>query len=295
MTMTQHDNLNYAEDPFVPELLPTPAPAASGIVHVEKGHLWYFDTGGEGEAIVLLHPAAGSGLVWGYQQPVFAKAGYRVIGYSRRGYCGSSALDESDPGSAVDDMQALLDALGVGRFHLLGVAAGGWVAADYALACPEQILTLTVAGNPLGQNRGTIAELQRSVRPRAWDALPPWFRELSPGYCAANPVGVQKWVELNALSLVNPEHHKDLMRTIQRQKAQDGIGPDSLARLKMPVLLLGGAADVYSPPSTIRMTARLVPHCEWMIASEAGHSLYWERPELFNRVVLDFLGRNKTR
>ncbi len=290
MTMHQHDALNHAEDPYAPFALPEVAKFDDGIVQVKNGHLWYRDTGGAGETVVLLHAAAGSGLLWGYQLPALARAGYRAIAYSRRGYVGSSALDEDHPGSAVDDLQALVDALGVGRFHLVGVAAGGWVAADYAQSYPEQLLSLAVAGNPLGQTVGPIADLQRRVRPKGWDALPAWFRELSGGYCAACPEGLQKWIELNAISLVNPEHHQDLYRTVQ--PARHSIGPESLDLLRMPVLLMGGAADVYSPPAVIRMTAALVPHCEWMIAAEAGHSIYWERPALFNSVLIDFLARH---
>lgn len=293
MTMSQYDAMNHAENPYAPFALPETAKFDDGLVQVKNGRLWYRDTGGAGETVVLLHAAAGSGLLWGYQLPALARAGYRAIAYSRRGYVGSSALDEKDPGSAVDDLQALVDALGVGRFHLVGVAAGGWVAADYALSYAEQLLSLTVAGNPLGQTAGHIADLQRRIRPSAWDALPAWFRELSGSYCAACPEGLQKWIELNAISLVDPEHHRDLHRTVQ--PARHRIGPDDVAGLKMPVLLMGGEADVYSPPAIIRMTAELAPNCDCLIATGAGHSVYWERPALFNRVLIDFLARQTGR
>ena len=290
MKLSQHDALNHAEDPYAPFALPQAAKFDDGLVQVKNGHLWYRDTGGAGETVVLLHAAAGSGLLWGYQLPALARAGYRAIAYSRRGYVGSSAIDATQPVVAIDDLQALVDALGVGRFHLLGVAAGGGVAAEYALHYPAQLLSLAVAGNPLGQTIGPIAELQRRIRPEAWEALPAWFRELSGSYCAACPEGLQKWIELNAISLVEPEHHRDLRRA--HQPARRRIGPDDVAALKMPVLLLGGAADVYSPPAIIRMTAALVPHCEWMIVAEAGHSIHWERPALFNSVLIDFLARH---
>ena len=61
--------------------------------------LGYWDTGGAGEPIVLLHPASGSALIWLYQQPVFAKAGYRVIAYSRRNYYNSDLAPADNPGT----------------------------------------------------------------------------------------------------------------------------------------------------------------------------------------------------
>src|SRR5689334_21103147 len=72
---------------------PAPISAPASVAKLAGVDLWYWDSGGEGPALVLLHPATGSGLVWGYQQAAFAAAGYRVIGYSRRGFSGSSAVD----------------------------------------------------------------------------------------------------------------------------------------------------------------------------------------------------------
>ena len=46
---------------------------------VPGAKLWGWDTGGHGEPIVLLHPNTGSAASWGYQQPVFARAGHRVV------------------------------------------------------------------------------------------------------------------------------------------------------------------------------------------------------------------------
>ena len=61
----------------------------------------------KGPAVVLLHAASGSGAFWGYQQPVLAKAGYRVISYSRRGYLKSDPGDPNDPGIASEDLHNL--------------------------------------------------------------------------------------------------------------------------------------------------------------------------------------------
>src|SRR5262249_28609839 len=64
-------------DPLVPVPIPDQAPAKEGVAEFPDTKLWYWDTGGNGTPIVLSHPASGSGLVWLYQQPAFARAGYR--------------------------------------------------------------------------------------------------------------------------------------------------------------------------------------------------------------------------
>src|SRR6267142_1641439 len=94
-------------DPMAPIPIPPQVLANEGVAVVPDTRLWYWDTGGAGQPIVLMHPATGSGLIWGYQQPVFAKAGYRVIGYSRRGHNGSEAVPRVNTGIASEDLHHL--------------------------------------------------------------------------------------------------------------------------------------------------------------------------------------------
>jgi pimeloyl-ACP methyl ester carboxylesterase len=49
--------------------------AKEALATLPDTRLWYWDTGGDGTPVVLVHPATGSALIWGYQQPAFAKAG----------------------------------------------------------------------------------------------------------------------------------------------------------------------------------------------------------------------------
>lgn len=270
------------DDPMIPVPIPEQVPATEGFAELPDTRLGYWDTGGGGEPIVLLHPASGSALVWLYQQPVFAKAGYRVIAYSRRNHYNSDLAPADNPGSASVDLHHLVELLGIEKFHLLGSAAGGSVAADYALSHPERLLSLTVSSNNLAAANGYIAETAARIRFKEWDDLPRWFRELGPSYRAANPEGVKKWIELNRLS----ETGKGA-----RQKWVHTVTPQKLETLRVRTLLMTGAADPFTPPSITRMIARHVPDNEVVIVPEAGHSPYWEQPEFFNRAVLEFLGR----
>ncbi len=263
--------------------MPAPVPAKEAIATLGDAHLFYWDTGGDGVPIVLLHPATGSALIWGYQQPAFAKAGYRVIGYSRRSYFGSDPLAADRPGIASEDLNALVDFLGIRRFHAVGSAAGGGVAADYAVSHPDRLLSLVINSNPAGLAEGPIVSLYESLRPKGFNDMPADFRELGPSYRAANPHGVNLWLDLE---------HKAVTSTPFRQKTANTISAATLRQLHVPTLLITGDADLYSPPALIRMVATEIPHSEVMIIREAGHSSYWEQPEAFNRAVLEFLARH---
>jgi pimeloyl-ACP methyl ester carboxylesterase len=272
-------------DPMVPVPIPIQVPAKEGMAELPGTHLGYWDTGGPGEPIVLLHPASGSALVWLYQQPVFAQAGYRVVAYSRRNYYNSDLAPADDPGTASEDLQNFIDFLRLDKFHLVSSAAGGSVAADYALSHPERLLSLTVSSNNLAAASGYIAEAAAKIRIKEWDDLPRWFRELGPSYRGANPAGVAKWTELNLIS----ETGKGA-----RQKLVNVVTPDKLETLKVGTLLMTGAADMFTPPSITRMIARHLPDNRVVIVPECGHSPYWEQPEFFNRTMLEFIGRRSS-
>ena len=270
------------DDPMVPVPVPEQVPAKEGMAELPGTHLGYWDTGGTGEPVVFLHPASGSALIWSYQQPVFANAGYRVIAYSRRNYYNSDLAPEDNPGTGSQDLHHLIEFLGLEKFHAVSSAAGGSVAADYALSHPERLLSLTVSSNNLAASTGYIAETAAKIRLKEWDDLPRWFRELGPSYRGANPAGVEKWIELN---------HKSETGSGARQKLANVVTPERLETLKVRALLMTGAADMFTPPSITRMIARHVPDNEVVIVAECGHSPYWERPEFFNRTVLGFIGR----
>lgn len=263
--------------------VPAQAPAKEGVAVLPGTRLFFWDTGGDGPAVVLLHPATGSALMWVYQQPVFVRAGYRVIGYSRRGYYRSDPARQDDPGFAADDLHDLVSYLGIAKFHAVSSAAGGSIAADYALTHPERLLSLVITSNSAGVRSGEIAQTGEALLPNGFDQMPPDFRELGPSYRAAHPQGVREWLELE---------HKALPGGLVRQRMRNAISAQMLNGIRVPALLMTGDADLYTPPSLLRLVAAQIPNSEIVIVPEAGHALYWERPDAFNQAVLDFIGRH---
>ena len=204
--------------------------------------------------------------MWEHQIPDFTAAGYRFIAYDRR-----------SEGISSEDLEALAAHLGLDRFHLVGTAAGGIVAVDYALAHPEKLRSLVVANSIVGVQDEEYLEMARRLRPPEFASLPAEIRELGPSYRATNPEGTRRWKELAK------EGHPTA------QAMQNRITFEALKRIKAPTLLITGDADLYTPPSVLRLFAARFPNCESAVIPECGHSAFWEQPEQFNRVVLDFL------
>jgi len=245
--------------------------------------LWYKDTGGSGTTVVFLHSNTGSSQNWEHQIPAFTGAGYRVVAYDRRGWGRSMAQPGGQPGTAAADLHALTKSLGIDRFHLLGTASGGFVAFDYALSFPEQLRSIVVANSIGGMQDEDYLELGRRLRPPQFDAMPPDLRELGPSYRAADPDGTRHWVELERMSRQNGA---------PAQPLRNRMTFSMLESVKVPALLITGDADMYAPPPLLRMFESRIKGSESFIIPEAGHSGYWEKPELFNRVVLEFLRKH---
>jgi pimeloyl-ACP methyl ester carboxylesterase len=65
-----------------------------------------------------------------------------------------------------------------------------------------------------------------------------------------------------------------------------------LEGIRVPTLLLTGDADMFAPPSVLRLLAARIKNAESVIVPEAGHSAYWEQPAIFNRAVLGFIRKH---
>jgi pimeloyl-ACP methyl ester carboxylesterase len=65
-----------------------------------------------------------------------------------------------------------------------------------------------------------------------------------------------------------------------------------LETIAVPTLLLTGDADLYEPPPVLRLFAARIKNAESVIVPDAGHSAYWEQPEIFNRSLLAFIDKH---
>jgi pimeloyl-ACP methyl ester carboxylesterase len=265
--------------------IPEQAPTTEGYVDVDGVKLWYLDSGGDGEPVILLHPLTGSAAVWGYQQPVLVAAGFRVIAYSRRGHLNSDEGPRDNTGSAVTDLEAVATHLGLDKFHLVGSAGGGFIVPDYALTHPERLLSITIACSMAAIVDAELTEKYRLLMPPELSATSTWFKELSPSYRDANPDGVAAWKALEENATPNGR---------VRQARINTLNSEAFASITTPALLMTGDVDVYQPPTRLlELAARMTNASpEVVILSESGHSGYWEQPDAFNEALIEFLKRN---
>jgi pimeloyl-ACP methyl ester carboxylesterase len=247
--------------------------------------LWYSDSGGAGVALVLLHANTGNADGFQYNIPAFVEAGYRAIAFDRRGWGRSTANPDTgaQPGTIAEDLHALIDYLKIERFHLVGVAGGGFAAYDYALWQPERLRSLVVAASGGAIVDEELTKLREKTTLPGFRSWPPEFREVSMGYMATDPEGLKRWLEIH-----NNSQHKGAPAQPQRTI----ITFEKLATIRVPTLLMPGDQDIQCPPWVMRRQLTHIPHAEFIIIPEASHSINWEQPETFNRNVLEFINKH---
>jgi len=255
--------------------------------HVELPgvQLWYTDTGGTGAPVIFLHAATGTCESWVYQEPAFTAADYRCIAYDRRGWGRSRPVATGEqPGCVSDDLHGLTDHLGLDNFHLVATAAGGMGALDYALLHPERVLSLVVANSIGGVQDPAYLEVQNRLRPPEIAGLPVELRELGASYRGVDPEGTKRWLAIERTS-----RQEGPVR--QGQPPKHPLTFARLETMQVPVLVLVGGADLLSPPALMRLLAEHLPGCQFVTVTEAGHAAFWEQPEIWNRLVLEFIGQ----
>jgi 2-succinyl-6-hydroxy-2,4-cyclohexadiene-1-carboxylate synthase len=62
--------------------------------------------------------------------------------------------------------------------------------------------------------------------------------------------------------------------------------------IKIPTLVVAGDADLYAPPTLMRRIADRIKNAQFVAMPEAGHSVWWEVPDKFNRAVLTFIAKH---
>jgi pimeloyl-ACP methyl ester carboxylesterase len=209
-----------------------------------------------------------------------------VIAVDLPGFGANAHLPPIDSiGGYADWVVQRLRSLGVEDYHLLGHSMGGMIAQEIALRDPERINRLVLyATGAIGVLPGRFETIELSKKRAAEDGAAAtarriaatWFldREAAPGYehCAA--IAVQ--TTLPAL-----EAGLDAM--------QAWSGEQNLPQIQQETLVLWGDKDRTYPWSQIQMLWETIPNTSLAIVPSCAHALHVEKPDLFQRLVSDFL------
>ena len=243
----------------------------------------YYEVHGNGPALVLAHGGGGSHLSWWQQVPELSKT-YRVITFDHRSFGQSHDLPNGPgPNAFVQDLTALLDRLGIEKAAVAGQSMGGWTVCGFAAAHPQRTSALILCDTTGGIDTPEVTKAQASIQERSKGNL---AQVLASAYSRTFPERQPALCFLyQQISALNTRVAPNLVPLLFGLK--HAVKP--IVEHHIPTLLLVGEEDVLTPPQAMASVAAQLPQARFVTVPQAGHSVYFERAEEFNRIVGEFL------
>lgn len=261
-----------------------------GFAEVNGARL-YFELAGEGRPLVLLHAGICDGRMWDGQFDALAVS-RRVLRYDRRGF--GRTTQGAGAFSHVEDLNALLSYLNPGRVTLVGCSQGAKIALDFALGRPEMVDSLVL-----------VAPAVSGYTHKA--APPPQYEEIERADAAGdvgrvNELELQIWVDGPRRSPVEVERGvRELVREMNRAALNASAGEElpsgaaaagRLGEVRVSALLVVGDLDTPQTLEAADALAAGIHGARLEIIKGTAHLPNMERPEEFNRIVLEFLNED---
>lgn len=246
-----------------------------------------FEVAGSGPWVTLSHSLSCDLTMWDDLAAALAED-FSVLRYDTRGHGGSSS-----PAGAYSfdqltaDLIGLLDTLDIESTHFVGLSMGGMIGQHLALAAPQRVDKLVIANStsrippeagPLWDERIAIVRAEGCAGV-AEATLGRWF---TPGFRAMPSAALET-----------------IATQIRNTPAAGYIGCAAAIRalditarigaIAVPTLVIAGADDPGTPPAMSEIIAAAIPGARLEVIPSASHLSCIEQPEIFNRLVIDFL------
>jgi pimeloyl-ACP methyl ester carboxylesterase len=266
-------------------------------ITTDDGIRLYYEETGAGTPMVFVHEFAGDYRSFEPQMRHFARR-YRCIAYNARGYPPSDVPETPASYSqdrARDDILAVLDGLSIERAHIVGVSMGSLAALHFGLHYPDRALSLTLGGCGYGAERSQREQFRTESANFAARIQAEGMHKVANDY-GRGPSRVQfenKDPRGFAEFIAQLAEHSSLgsantLKGVQMERPSVYDLEDALAELKVPALIMAGDEDDPCLEASLYLK-RTVPSAGFTLLPKTGHALNLEEPDLFNRLVDDFV------
>jgi pimeloyl-ACP methyl ester carboxylesterase len=270
----------------------------------------------DGEPIVFLHGFPESHRTWREVAPALA-GDFRVIAPDQRGFGASDkpeGVENYRADKVVEDLIALADALGLGRFTLVGHDWGGAIAWLAALRHPDRIARLVIvnAPHPLIFQKSLIEDAAQRAASQYISAfrnpameqgiaamgLERFFArtfashaDVSRLSAAERQAYLDDWSQPGALTaMLNWYRASDILVPAPGEAAEAPAWTQApFPSIAVPTLVIWALKDVALLPVQLAGLAGLVDDLRIVTVPEAGHFVPWEAPEPIIAAIRDFI------
>jgi 3-oxoadipate enol-lactonase len=267
-------------------------PPGAGFLHAQGAPL-YYEVAGQGYPLLLIHAGIADSSMWDEQSHVFA-ARYRVIRYDLRGY-GKSEFPAGLFANH-EDAAALLKFLNVKRAHVIGISFGSKIALDFTLVHPEMVASLVMVAPAAGGHNPSAdvirfnEEEEELLERGDLDGA----TELNLRMWVDGPKRTPEQVNPSVRRRVHDMQYHAFTVPIPEAAEELELQPPAITRLEevsVPTLIIVGDYDIPDKLALAQKLADELPGAQQVVIPGVAHMVTMEKPEEFNRVVLDFLNR----
>lgn len=261
-----------------------------------RNETFYYEKRGIGEALFFISGMGGDHRDWRWQLPSHARHftcytfDCRGAGISAAAALGQTA-DTYTAELLADDLAGIMDALGIGKAHILGGSMGGVVAQAFALRHPERLLSLSLHSTfarVTGKMRAQFeTELYLLKKLEVGDVL----MSLAPLIWAERTLTERLYI-IDKFRADRRSGGIAVDKKVYELQGRLVLKVDYLSRLgsiKVPVLVTTGLDDGLVPPVESRLIHEAIPGSRLKVFAGCGHAVTVENPRGFNTVSLKFL------
>jgi 3-oxoadipate enol-lactonase len=249
----------------------------------------YYEVHGSGPPLVLAHGGGSNHLTW-WPQVVDLMDEYSVIVFDHRGFC-HSTVGAKGIEAQPDDLRGLLDHLKIERAALLGQSLGGYTMAGFASRYPERVTVLILSSGAAGllpMPQGGHSQ-RAAADGGAVQTYEQWLinARSRDRFYERDPKNYLLFEEIGRLNFrFNPNRFS--------QAGQKKVDITPIVTAKIPTLLIAGEEDD-SNCKIMMEIQKLIPNSRFRSVAESAHHLFFERPEVCNSIVREFLREHRSR
>jgi pimeloyl-ACP methyl ester carboxylesterase len=257
------------------------------IVKIDGYSIRYLEHGSSRtKHVLLLHGLGASAERWSKIIPLFAKHFHVVapdiIGF---GYSDKPEISYTIP-FFLDFVKHFIYKLGMENMTLIGASLGGQIAAEFAIASKNMIDNLVLV-TPAGVMKEPTPVLNYYIAAAMYptfDNAKKAFRQMAGDPKAVDEVYARDFV--NRMQLPNAKYA--FMSSIMGSKGAPSLS-GRLGEIEAPTLIVWGERDALIPVRYARKFQKEIKGSQLAIIKNSGHTPYFERPEIFSDIVLEFL------
>jgi len=253
-----------------------------------NGYNIYYEIHGDGEPVILLNGILANTTSWSLQVPALINNGFKVI---LMDFIGQGKSDKPmikyNMEMHADFVKGLLDHLGIDKVNVVGISYGGEVGLIFTLKYQEMVKSLTTICSISKVNRVIKAMADRWLLAARFKSGRFLFQIMYPDIYSDEFIE-NKWEFIQSTApnfdLVDFDAFIELLKSFMELDITD-----KLHKIKVPTLVIAAAGDKIKPIKYVKIIHEKIEGSVFKVIEDAGHLVIWEKPELVNNVLINFL------